>query len=302
VKQPPPNNPGGAVKDAPASTSTTTAAVPTNTEIEAIRQASEDFVLAFNKQDAKGVAACWTQDGDYVDETGQMFSGRAAIEDVYTGFFSEHSGTKMRIAVDAIRLLNDRTAIEDGRAFLEPAPDGPPATSKYTVVHVKEDGKWLMSTVRDVRVETPSSYPRLQGLEWLVGSWSAEEHGAKTDVVCRWVADKSFLQCTYSVMRPDQTTTSGIQLIGWNSQRGQLQSWDFTSGGGHAVGVWTPVENGWTVETIGVLADGTSTRAVNLLTRIDDNAYAWQSTDRMAGQVALADIDEIVLKRHSTDQ
>ena len=137
-----------------------------------------------------------------------------------------------------------------------------------------------MSTVRDTRVETPSTYRNVADLEWLIGTWTAEEHGAKTESVCRWVANKSFVERSYTVTHADGTTTSGVQLIGWNPPAGHVQSWNFSSDGGHAVGVWSPREGGWSAEIRGVTGDGAPTTAVNLLTRLDDNAYAWQSVQR----------------------
>ena len=134
-------------------------------------------------------------------------------------------------------------------------------------------------------------------LEWLVGTWVAEEHGVKTESVCRWVADKSFLERKHTTTRPDGTTASGVQLIGWNPQGGHVQSWSFTSDGGHAIGIWTPVEGGWQAKVYGTTGDGTPTTAVNLLRRLDDNAYAWQSVQRFLGESALPDTDEIVIKR-----
>lgn len=266
-------------------------------ELAALRQSSRDFVAAFNEGDAKAVAALWTEDGEYIDEAGRMFAGREAIEQEYSRFFADHKGVQIRIVIDSVKLLSETAAIEDGRAMLEPAPAGAPATSKYTAVHVKVNGKWLMSTVRDSRVETPSAFGRLQDLEWLVGKWTAEEHGAKMEVVCRWIADKSFLERKYTLTKHNGTAASGVQIIGYNPQAGHVQSWTFASDGGHAVGVWTPRENGWAVETQGMAGDGSNTSAINVWTRIDDQAYAWQSVRRTLNGETMPDTDEVVLRR-----
>ena len=263
----------------------------------AIRAAADAFVAAFNQGDAKGVAAHWTADGDYTDESGTKFSGREAIQQGYARFFAENPGHKMKLQIDSLKLLGDSAAIEDGRAALDPAPAGAPATSRYTAVHVKVDGKWLMSTVRDARIETPSSFRNVADLEWLIGTWTAEEHGAKTESVCRWVANKSFVERKYTITHADGSAASGVQLIGWNPQGGHVQSWNFSSDGGHAIGVWSPREGGWAAEIRGVTGDGTPTTAVNLLTKLDDNAYVWQSVNRSAGGQALPDTEEVVLKR-----
>jgi uncharacterized protein (TIGR02246 family) len=266
-------------------------------DLAAIRVSSEAFVTAFNKRDAKAVAALWTEDGDCIDDTGKRFQGRAAIEKAYTQLFQERPESKITVVIDSLRLLSPEAAIEDGYATLDPVPAGPPAINKYTAVHVKSAGKWLMSTVRETRVETPSGYPKVADLEWLIGAWTAEEHGAKTVSVCRWVANKSFIERTYTVTHPDHTTTSGVQLIGFNPEANRIQSWNFSPDGGHAIGIWTPRNKGWAAEIRGVTGDGGITTAINLLTRLDDNAYVWQSIQRTAGGVPLPDTEEVVLKR-----
>lgn len=266
-------------------------------DLAAIRQSAAEFVDAFNHKNAKALAALWTEDGDYIAEDGQVFAGRAAIEKEYQAFFEEHDGVKIRLAIDSLRLLSPDAAIEDGRAMLDPLPAGAPAISKYTTVHVKIDGKWLMSTVRDVRIETPSAYHNLADLEWLIGKWTAEEHGAKAEFVCRWIANKSFVERRYTVTLPDKTTQSGVEIIGFNPQSGRLQSWHFHSDGGHAVGVWTPLENGWQSKVQGITGAGASTSAVNLLVPLDDGAYAWKSVQRNSGGTDLPDTDEVILRR-----
>jgi hypothetical protein len=41
---------------------------------------------------------------------------------------------------------------------------------------------------------------------------------------------------------------------------------------------------------------------VNLLTRLDDNAYTWQSIQRTAGARSLPDTDEVVIKRQTANR
>lgn len=266
-------------------------------ELAAIRAASRAFATAFNNKDAKALAGLWTEDGDFVDDAGTRLVGRKAIEKSYADYFAKNPQAQMRLAIDSIRLLNDSAAIEDGRAFVDPPAAGPAGYGKYTAVHVKVGGQWLMSTVRDTRVDTPSGYEKVADLEWLIGTWTAEEQGAKTVSVCRWVANKSFVERSYTVTQPDQSSSSGVQLIGFNPQQGHIQSWNFSSDGGHSIGVWSPRENGWSAEMRGVTGDGTPTTAVNRLEKLDDNAYVWQSVRRSAGGNPLPDTDEVVLKR-----
>jgi len=284
---------------AASSDAAATGAAAKNADLAAIRQAAVEFETAFNSGNAKAVAAHWTEDGDYTADSGQLFSGRSAIEKQHTTILAASKGLKLKIVIDSLRLLSDSAAIEDGRAMLDPAPAGSPAYSKYTAVHVKVGGKWLMSTVRDARIETQSSYNKVNDLEFLIGTWVAEENGAKTESVCRWVANKSFVERTYTVTHADQSKTSGVQIIGHNPQGDHVQSWNFSSDGGFAVGVWSPRENGWSAEISGISGKGLNTTAVNLLTRLDNNAYVWQSVDRTVGGQSLPDTDEVVLKRQT---
>jgi len=285
--------PAGAQEDPPA----TSDSQPSDQELLKIRQTSQDFVRAFDAGDAAAVAAHWTEDGDFVDEAGRVVVGREEIQREYEAFFAAHPGVKMRLMIDSLRLLNDDSAVEDGHIILEPLPVGPPVMSKYVAVHVKSNGHWLMSTVRDTRIEMPSAYHSLQGLEWMIGSWSAEEHGLRTEVTCRWVANKSFIQRDYRVSHAGHVASSGVQIIGLNPQGGHVQSWTFASDGGHAVGVWTPRDGGWMIESQGMLLDGTPTSAVTWLTPLGEEAFAWQSVSRKVAGMTLPDTDEIVLKR-----
>lgn len=266
-------------------------------ELDAIRVGSVAFVAVFNKADAKAVAALWTEDGQYSDDTGRVFAGRKAIETAYAEFFAKNPGAQMQIVIDSLRLLSADAAIEDGRTMVALKPDGTPSISSYTAVHVKVDGKWLMATVRDAPGNASSPGQHAADLEWLVGTWVAEEHGVTTQSVCSWVAGKSFLERKHTTTRPDGTTASGVQLIGWNPLGGHVQSWSFTSDGGHAIGIWVPIASGWQAKVYGTTGDGTSTAAVNVLRRLDDNAYVWQSVQRFLGESALPDTDEIVIKR-----
>lgn len=266
-------------------------------ELAAVRATSQAFASAFNRGDAKAVAVLWTPDGDYTDEAGLTLTGRAAIEKSYARFFANNRQARIRVIIDSLRLLNDNTAIEDGHAMITPLPAGIPAVGKYVAVHVKLDGKWLMATVRETRLETPSAYRKVGDLEWLVGVWTAEEHGVQAESVCRWVANKSFVERTYVTTQADGNSVSGVQLIGWNPARDRIQSWNFSSDGGHAVGVWSPVPGGWAAEIEGVTGEGVNTTAVNVLTRLDDNAYVWQSTQRTLGGTPLLDTEEVVFKR-----
>ena len=64
----------------------------TAAEENSLMNNAKAFVDAFEKGDAKAVAAFWAEDGDYVDLTGRHLQGRSAIENALKDFFAENKG------------------------------------------------------------------------------------------------------------------------------------------------------------------------------------------------------------------
>jgi hypothetical protein len=151
--------------------------------------------------------------------------------------------------------------------------------------------------VRDSSVDASSSSAALADLEWLIGEWTAEDNGVRTDSKCRWIANNKFVERSYSTTQLDGSVTTGMQIIGWNSQSGHVQSWNFAADGGHAIGIWSATDGGWLAKIAGTTGDNVSTTAVNVLRRLDDNAYVWQSLDRTIGEIGLPDTDEVIMRR-----
>ncbi len=105
-----------------------------------------------------------TANGVYIDEDGQRFKGRDAIQKEYEDLFEDNPGLKLSVEINSVRLINATTAIEEGRAAVTPQPPGdtPPVMTHYTAVHVRQDGKWLMADVRDVSVELPPDHGEVE--------------------------------------------------------------------------------------------------------------------------------------------
>ena len=288
-----------------AQTQSTATTAPIKTEakpksdLDAIRTSGEELAAAFNKRDAKAVAAFWTKDCEYIDESGQVYEGRDAIESLYTDLFTT-SDAKMLIETEAVRSLSDSVVLEDGRAVVESAKTGVRSVNRYTAVHLKVDGKWLLASVRELGSDDSAATTHMADLEWLIGEWVAEEHGVRMVSKCRWIVDKKFVERSYSTTELDGTVTTGLQIIGWNAQNNQMQSWNFSADGGNAIGVWAATNGGWIAKVSGSTGTGVSTTAVNVLKKLDDNAYVWQSMDRTVGDVRLPDTDEVVIRRQPT--
>ncbi len=269
-------------------------------DVAAIRSESEAFVAAFNSADAKAVAALWTEKGEYIDHTGRPFIGRDEIEKGYAELFAKYPNIEMQLNIDSVRLLSNESAIERGRVVAVSGDRQASGFTQYTAVHVNVNGKWKMASVRDSLVEPTPAATSAADLEWLVGTWKAEEHGVKTVSVCRWVADGRFLERAYQATNVDGTSSSGVELVGWNPSAGHVQSWSFSPDGGTAVGIWFPQQDGWQAQMRGIDGDGAPLSSVNLLRSLDDDAYVWQSIERNAGGMLLSDTHEVIWKRQTS--
>src|SRR5271166_2446331 len=86
----------------------------TAAEENSLTNNAKAFVDAFEKGDAKAIAAFWAEDGDYVDVNGRHLQGRPSIENAFKDFFTENKGLKLRIDVNSVRFVTPDIAIEDG--------------------------------------------------------------------------------------------------------------------------------------------------------------------------------------------
>ncbi len=265
----------------------------------AVRATAEEFTKAFNSGDAKAVAALWTADGRIVDESGAEFVGRDAIEGQYAALFKSQPNLKIKVVISSIELPTPNVAIEDGSTNLVTADGQATSSSRYRAVHILGDGKWRMTSVREMPAGAVGNSVQLSALGWLVGKWQAKTELATGESDVRWIANQAYLQRDYVNRSGDKVISSGTQIIGWDPESQQLRSWSFDSSGGHGIGTWTAVPEGFRIDSTGMLSDGTPTSSVDLLVRVPDadRLLGWRSTNRKAGQAQLPDTPEIVLER-----
>jgi uncharacterized protein (TIGR02246 family) len=265
----------------------------------AIRATAAAFVKAFNAGDAKAVASLWTSDGTVGDSEGSLLKGHKAIEAEYAALFKQHPTARMQVAIKSIEFPTPTTAIEDGIAQVVTRDSAPPSASRYTALHVQENGKWLMASVRESDMPVVSNFPHLQELGWLVGRWETKSGGTTARTQIRWIANKSFIQRDFSVDRDGVLSSSGTQIVGWDPRSEQIVSWTFDSSGGHGTSRWMATPEGWRLASAGVTADGMPTSSIDRLIRVpgDDNVFGWRSADRKLGETKLPDVSEVVFDR-----
>jgi uncharacterized protein (TIGR02246 family) len=267
-------------------------------DMDAIAKNAEAFVEAFHKGDAKAVAAFWAPDGDYTDPTGRELKGREAIEKAFASLFADHKGLKVRIESNALKFVTTDVATEDGTTEVFPGDGGPPTKARYTIVHVKKDGQWMLSSVRESLATPTSNYERLRGLEWAIGDWSGEApEGAVEQLSVEWGENQNFLHAHFSATIKNISIGNATQWIGWDPIAKHMRSWIFDATGGFGEGTWSQDGKKWVLKTNSVLQSGKKASATYVLTPVDADTIALQARDRMEDGNKLPDTKEVKLKR-----
>ena len=265
---------------------------------EAIFNNAKAFVDAFEIGDAKTLAAFWAQDGDYVDLAGRRLQGCPAIEDAFKEFFAENKGLKLRIDVNSVRFVTPDTAIEDGVTSLIPPDGSPPNQARYTNLHVKRDGQWVLQSVRESPYTPPGNYEHLRGLEWAVGEWVDETEGPEMGhAIFEWSPDGNFLISSQDVTVKGTEVSHATEWIGWDPSTSQIRSWSFVADGAIAENTWSNEGDRWIIKTNAILPNGKKLAATNIITRGGPDTITWQSKDRTLDGKALPDVAEMKMKR-----
>jgi uncharacterized protein (TIGR02246 family) len=262
---------------------------------KAIRATADEFVKAFNAGDARTIGAEWSTDAEYTDENGQEFHGRTAIEKEYAALFKEHPGATISVNISSIRFLGPDIAIEKGVASVK-SPKGEPTAARYSVVHARRGGKWVMVVGRDLPyVAGNGDY--LKDLEWMIGDWKADGIRAGLQIKSEWLAGRNFIKNTYTTTADGKTTLTGAQIIGWNPRLGRIVGWHFDAEGGFGNDLWTKEGNKWVIEATGTFRDGSESSAVNTVAPIDANSFNFQSAKRTLDHVSLPDLGPLKIVR-----
>lgn len=259
---------------------------------ESVQKALDGFVAAFKSGDAKTVANSWTADGEYVDDDGTSYRGRAALEKAYTELFSKHKGNTLEVEVSSIRFPSKDTAVVEGHFKLRKGKGAELIVSKCSFLYAREDGKWLIAIAR----EWPGDGLSLRDLEWLIGSWEAKRDGTTVSSKYEWTANKAFIRCTFSITK-DGVTHTGMQMIVKDPSTGELQQWTFEDSGG--IGNADIARDGkkWVITARATTPDGRILTATNIMTPVDADSFLFHTVDRTVDDEELADLPPIKVTR-----
>lgn len=267
---------------------------------DAIQATADSYVKAYRSRDAKAVAAHFTSDAEYIDENGNVYEGRQEIEELLAACFEKNPEIDMELEIGVIRFISPGVALEDGSLTVSYGTDGEPVDTQYTAIHVKNDGKWQMASVRE---KTPKERRQhriqLNQLSWLEGEWIDEDKDSTVFFACAPIDNGNFLLREFVLIVDGDPAISGSQRIGWDPLTGKLRTWIFDSEGGYGEGFWYRDDDRWILKTIGVTAEGEMASSTSIYKKVNDHTMTWQCVDHEIGGERFPDSDVITIVRRA---
>jgi uncharacterized protein (TIGR02246 family) len=260
---------------------------------------------SFSHGDAKGLAACWTANGDFSGPAGERAEGRENIETAFRKFFATHKGSTMKLKVASLRLASEDLALLDVISAVKHAGAQDASESTLSLVLVKRDNRWLIESAREAAAPSPSPVQHLKEMEWMLGDWADEasqQNGISVHSTCDWTANQAFLIRKFQVAGRADITRTGTEIIGWDPRAQRIRSWVFDSDGGFGENVWVRDGNRWLVRYSGTRPDGSEVSATNILTVVDADTIMFQSKGRTVDGERQPEVPEITIKRQRVAQ
>lgn len=276
-----------------------------------IRDMMRSYLRAFNRHDTAALAAHWSADGESLDlDSGEKTTGREAVAGVFAALFAADEAASIDIDIASIKPVRDDVAMVDGVSLISFADDTM-ASSRFSALVVRENGRWVLSNVREAAAPVPQRARRpLDALDWLVGSWEDVGEGLTASTHCTWSAGQAFLVRSHvwtpettpsdaatgvpALLPAEGTTHEVAEIIGWDPQHGQIRSWIFSSDGRFAEGTWERIGEGdeWTVRFAGRGADATASCTQTIRRLGDDGVVV--SDDGSAPSAAVPPASDFV--------
>ena len=269
------------------------------------------YIDAYQKKDAAALASFWSESGQFVSPiSGETVSGRKKIEQEYAAMFADSGEIGLAVEIESLRFLTRDVAVEEGIAKMT-FPDESPSESRYRVIHVKQEGKWLIDSIRETIIptaaqpaeETTGDEPgsKMEPLAWMIGEWVDGGDGSAIYLSCSWGMKNRFIKREFTVEIEDRIAMNGIEVIGWDASEGIYRSWVFDSEGGFGSATWARDGDIWTKRLTGTTKDGKKAFSAHTIRKIDDDSYEWNAHGRELDGQLLPNIDTVTVIRSSQE-
>lgn len=244
---------------------------------------AQRFLDAYAERDAEAIGALFTEGAEFLDEFGDETNSRQAIVAMFRSVFeSSDSATFDEISITKLRAATESVVIEEGLATSTPQADYPPTTSKYVVVHVKQDdGRWLIDLLKSFGPSELGHAEHVSALAWLVGDWVSEDSDHLVETSCGFSDNGTYLLRSFKIRSEGEVVLDGIQRIGWDPAAKILRSWTFDTEGGFFSGTWQFDGQRWVVSQHGTTSSGKQATATAAYEVVDREMVRWQFVSRV---------------------
>lgn len=253
----------------------------------AIRQAGKEYLAAIQKGDAKAIAAFWTADGTYTDESGATYPARELIETSFVAKQEAHPPTE--ITAGNIRLLTPDVGIEEGTCKIHVGKHEDVACG-FMAVWVRKEGKWKLASLRESRAtgaDAPTDH--LAVLEPFVGEWTGQADNVSMRVSAKWNANKTFLRREITATAEGKEIFHGQQIVGWDPLSKEFRTWAFNEDGGYAEGLMSLEGNVWMSATTGIKPTGEKISITQIFKFPSKDKMLWKLKTAMGEQQPTTD-------------
>jgi uncharacterized protein (TIGR02246 family) len=265
--------------------------------LAAIRAVADSFLEAYRAKDAAALGALFTEDAEIADDEGEVTRGRPAIVERFARLFDASQGGTLDVDIESTRLLSPDSAVEEGTATVSHGDGQPPESNHYSVIYVRQAGRWLHARIEDRSPTEMSSHDHLQDLAWMLGGWVNESDDATVTTTCAWSDDESFLVRQFDVKIEGRLALRGTQRIGWDPLRNQFHTWVFDNDGGFGEGLMSRDGDRWIIKSTGVRSDGQPVSATNIITVLGKDRIGWETSERTLADTVLPGSDRFVIVR-----
>jgi uncharacterized protein (TIGR02246 family) len=265
---------------------------------DGVRSILMSLEAAISARNVENTVALFAEDVQFIDEAGDEIRGRKELGERFNQLFKSASTPQVGIHPQSISFLANNVALVVGEVSRKQGQEDLPA-SRFSIIMTEKNNKWQINEITETAMQSEQTANRLQGLNWLIGEWTAESAGATATFDVEWAPSHKFITSTCTVNKSGKAPELDKQVIGWDPQRNTIISWHFDSNGGFGNGIWSnePNENKWTVDVSGVGADGSTTTASNVFTLKTPNDFVWQSIHRSLDGNAVADTEPLTVHR-----
>jgi len=266
------------------------------TDRDAIMKSARGFAEAFNKGDAKSIAAMYSENGEARETNGRMFVGRAGIEKAYAESIKANAGVNMDVLVKSIRFPAKDLAVEEGLLRYTRGLKSLPESTAYTAMHVREGGVWKLAQT----TEFGGGIDRLEDLEWLLGDWTTQAPSGV--IMFSFTRDPKSPAIVGKFTRTPQgqATINGNIRITVDPGTGRIRSSGSEDNGSYSHAVWTCDGKSWILDVNGFTAYGAPASERILLQRAAPDAITWRAVDRVMGSAVFPDTVPLRLSRTKT--